>query len=349
MRRTVIGVAVLVAAGAGVAVVLAMGDRGAATDAGGPMLPPGTAEVTRETLTDTETFDGELGFGPSTTVTARTRGTVTYLPDDGAKVTRGKAMLKIDNLPVVLMYGSMPAYRDLRSGDEGTDVSQMERSLAALGYQGFTVDDDYTGATADAVREWQVDVGLEETGVVTLGSVVFAPGTVRIDSVRASLGDVVGPGTAVLSHTGTGRAVSVDLEPADQRLAVKDAKVNVTLPDGARVDGTVTDVSTVITPGAQGEDPTTTVQVVVTLKDPSAAGAFGFASVDVTFTADQRADVLTVPVAALMALREGGFGLEVVDGGESRFVGVRTGLFSGGRVEVTGDGIAEGTTVGMPK
>jgi hypothetical protein len=40
--------------------------------------------------------------------------------------------------------------------------------------------------------------------------------------------------------------------------------------------------------------------------------------------------------------------VQVVDGGTSRIVPVQTGLFASGRVEVSGDGLAEGQTVGMP-
>jgi multidrug efflux system membrane fusion protein len=64
--------------------------------------------------------------------------------------------------------------------------------------------------------------------------------------------------------------------------------------------------------------------------------------------AGEREDVLTVPVAALLALREGGYGVEVVEGTSTRIVAVDTGLFAGGRVEVTGEGLTEGMTVGMP-
>jgi membrane fusion protein, multidrug efflux system len=70
--------------------------------------------------------------------------------------------------------------------------------------------------------------------------------------------------------------------------------------------------------------------------------------VDVAFTASKRENVLTVPVSALLALAEGGYAVQVVDGGTTRIVGVQTGLFAGGRVEVTGDGLSEGQTVGVP-
>ena len=62
----------------------------------------------------------------------------------------------------------------------------------------------------------------------------------------------------------------------------------------------------------------------------------------------ERKDVLTVPVGALVALAEGGYGVQVVQGSTSRYVAVKTGMFAGGQVEVSGDGIAEGVTVGVP-
>ena len=70
---------------------------------------------------------------------------------------------------------------------------------------------------------------------------------------------------------------------------------------------------------------------------------------DVTFTAARRENVLTVPIVSLVALRVGVFGVEVVEGATTRYVAVETGLFSGGRVEICGEGLAEGMTVGTVK
>jgi Putative peptidoglycan binding domain/HlyD family secretion protein len=346
-------------AGAGV-VVLAVGAAAAATIGFGfnptkgeqaqAQLPPSTAKVTRQTLNDTQTVSGTLGYGDSTTLSSRIAGTVTSLPYASSVFQRGNTIYKVDNTPVVLMYGSIPAYRAMKVGDEGADVKQLEQNLKALGYSGFTVDEKFTSDTADAVKDWQEDLGLDETGVVDLGRVLFAPGAIRVDSVKASLGGEIGPGQEVLSYTGTSRVVTVQVGIGDQRLAKKGTAVSIQLPDGKNVDGTIQRVYTVIEASDDPNgDPETKIEAQVTLKDAKAASGLDVASVEVAFTAAQHKDVLTVPIAALVALAEGGYGVEIVDGTTTHYAKVETGLFAGGRVEVSGDGIAEGVTVGMPK
>ncbi|MEU8205061.1 peptidoglycan-binding protein [Streptosporangium sp. NPDC049046] len=344
----VVAVAVLGAATAAANGLLRPGGTG--TDRTANVLPPATTTVQRQTLTDTRDADGELGYGPATTAVSRRPGTLTWLPDSGDQVTRGKPLYRVDNEPVVLMYGATPAYRDLRIGTKGADVRRLERNLRELGYTGFTVDDEYTGATASAVMRWQDDRGLAETGVVELGQVVFAGGRIRVDSLQAEAGQPVAPGQKVLTYTGTTKVVTVRLQAEDRRMAKKGAKVSVTMPDGRKVAGMVTEVATIIEPGeGPNAEPQTRLEALVSLDRQKAAAGLDQAAVDVTFTASRREDVLTVPISALVALREGGFGVEVVEGARSRYLTVKTGLFSGGRVEISGDGLDEGMTVGMPK
>lgn len=350
-RRLLVALAVLAAVAGAAAAGLGLGDR--ASDAGAtPQLPPATATVTRQTLKDSRTEDGSLGYGTSVSAVGRVPGTVTRLPETGERITRGAALYRVDDDPVVLMYGAVPAYRALRTGEEGADVRELERNLKALGYGGFTVDDSFTDATADAVKEWQDDQGLDGTGVVELGRVVFAPSAVRVDALAAQEGAAIGPGQKVLSYTATAQAVTVELDTADQRLARRGSKVAVELPDGTVVDGRVSDVATEIISGSgPDEDPTTKVKVLVALdgtKAQKAAASYVLASVHVSFTAGERADVLAVPVAALVALPGGGFGVQVVKGTGSAYVPVGTGLFANGRVEISGAGITAGTKVGMP-
>ncbi|MEU0986966.1 peptidoglycan-binding domain-containing protein [Streptomyces sp. NPDC005953] len=354
-RRTtlLVALAVLTAGGAVTAAALGLGDgngaSGGESDGG---LPPNTTQVTRQTLRDVHRADGQLGYGQATTAAERTPGTITDLPQTGDRIRRGDPLYEVDNRPVTLMYGSLPAYRALSLGVEGPDVKQLERNLAALGHTGFTVDEEFTDGTADAVKQWQEDLGLEESGRVDLGRVVFAPGEVRIDGLEAEVGGQLGQGGRVLSYTGLTKAVTVELEASEQRVAAKGATVTVTLPDEVVVQGKVTQVSTVIEAATGQEEAQTKVEVVVELtgtKAQRAADTYALAAVNVDFVAQTRKDVLTVPVAALLALSEGGFGVEVVKGGTSSYVPVTTGLFADGRVEITGTGIEQGTTVGIPK
>jgi membrane fusion protein, multidrug efflux system len=348
-------VALLAVAAAAGAVLVAVNDGGLLGGSADPTesaaaLPPATTPVTKQTLNDTRDADGELGYGPVTTAVARKPGTITWLPASGAQISRGKSLYRLDNQPVTLMYGSTPAYRDLKIGSEGKDVENLERNLSKLGYDGFTVDDEYTYDTAEAVEEWQDDRGLDETGVVELGRVVFAPGKVRVESLESEEGQPATPGQKILTYTGTEKVVTVKLEAEDQRMAKKGTKVAVTMPDGKDVTGKITEVATIIEAAeSQNDDPETRLEVLVSLGNSKAARSLDKAAVDVTFTANKRKNVLTVPVAALVALQEGGFGVEVVEGAKSRYIAVKTGLFSGGRVEISGDGLSEGMTVGIPK
>jgi len=305
-----------------------------------------TADIAKETLIDRETHDGTLGHGDTTTLAARGGGTVTWLPAAGATVSRGKALYKLDNKPVVLLYGSLPAYRTLRSGVKGADVRQFEKNLWALGYRGFTVDDKYTASTAAAVKDWQDDLGLSKTGTVETSQIRYAPTAIRIDSVSSENGAVVQPGAEMLKYTGTALVATVDLTMDAQRLANQGAAVQIEMPDGKTVAGKIVKVGTTVQEG-QGDQPDTTL-IVVTIAFSGAPKGLDDASVTVGFTASERKDVLTVPVSALLALAEGGYGVQVVDGATTKIVAVKTGLFADGKVEISGDGLAAGMKVGMP-
>ncbi|WP_262848857.1 peptidoglycan-binding protein [Mumia quercus] len=346
---------VAVAAGAGLGIA---GATAAAVGYGGDDAQPAseepttaaTAEIVRTTLTATETVDGTLGYGSATTVSSRSGGTLTWLRAEGKVVARGERLYEVDASPVVLLYGTVPVYRVLSEGVEGKDVEQLERNLAALGYDGFTVDEEYTDATADAVEQWQDDVGVEETGRVEIGAVVVSDGAVRVASHQGDVGDPAsGP---VMTTTGIRRSVAVDLDAEDQASVSEGDRVTVTLPGGATVPGRVTDVGTVATEQGgdeAGSESTTTIPVTVRVARKQALGRLDAAPVDVTLVSDERKDVLAVPVNALLALAEGGYGLEVVgDDGTSAYVAVEVGLFADGQVEVSGDAIAEGTTVVVP-
>ncbi len=353
-RALLVGAALVTFAVAGAA-TLGLGGRGEGAPDPARTGPAATATVTRQTLVKAVTLAGVLGYGRATPLTSTATGTVTWLPEVGATVARGGVLLRADEQPVLLLYGFLPMYRPLTVDTEGADVRQFERNLAALGYTGFTVDEEFSASTARAVRRWQRDLDLPETGTVDRERVVYAPDRVRIAErlVRvgaAATGDV-------LSYTGRTRLVTVSAEPGEASWATKGARVTVRLPTGTSVPGQVSAVGTPAA-GVGGDQPAASaqqsgagagqVEVTISVADQKALGVLSGAPVDVRYVAQERKNVLTVPVDALLALAEGGYGLEVVEAGQPRIVPVKPGMFADGRVEVTGDGLTEGLVVGVP-
>jgi peptidoglycan hydrolase-like protein with peptidoglycan-binding domain len=329
----------------------------------------------RDASSTSPPFPASSPTAPSKPVESRLAGTLTALPPVGATIRRGETLFRIDDQPVVLMYGTLPAYRELTAGraapaaratpgdtadgtpgtdpptgpagdgvpaTAGADVRQFEKNLKALGYNGFTVDGRYTRATATAVRRWQERLGLADTGSVELGRVFYAPGPVRIAAHKLTAGAVAtGP---VLTVTGATRLVTAALPQHDEALARPRTRVTFAVPDGREVPGTVVSVGAATEEAAgAGQEPT--VDVVVAPSDHEAVDDLDVGEVDVRFVARRVEDVLVVPVNALLALAEGGYGLEVVDGGATRVVAVTTGLFANGKVEISGPGLRDGTTV----
>jgi multidrug efflux pump subunit AcrA (membrane-fusion protein) len=88
--------------------------------------------------------------------------------------------------------------------------------------------------------------------------------------------------------------------------------------------------------------------VTIAIADQTALIDLQIASVDVELVSASRENVLSVPVAALLARPEGGFAVEIVSGADSTVSPVKTGLFAAGRVEISGDGLIEGMRVGVP-
>lgn len=347
MRRPLViaGAALLAVAAAWTALTVL--NQSGGTSAAAPSKPsvPATAEITRQDLVDTKTVSGALTYSGERDLAAGSAGTVTWVPAEGAVIRRGRPLIRIDRKPLVLMYGKLPLYRTLRSGmSDGPDVEQLERNLKALGHgDDLTVDDHFSYATLLAVKEWQDDVGLSETGEVDAAQVTFLPSAVRVTEAKAAVGGKAGPGQTVLTVSELRRLVHMNLDTGDQALARKGAKVSVELPGGEQAAGKISEVGTV----AKSQDDSTTIDVDITLNKPPKS-KLDQAPVEVELVSERRKNVLTVPVEALLALREGGFGVEVVEGGATRVVEVKVGGFGGSRVEISGAGLAEGMKVGVP-
>jgi peptidoglycan hydrolase-like protein with peptidoglycan-binding domain len=342
--------------GVPVAVVAAAGTGFAATRSGARVddtraYAGPTGEVVRGDLEGSTTASGTLRFADARTMRSTRTGVVTELPTPGSVVPLGGRLYTVDNVPVFLLRGNVPAWRDLQSGmDKGPDVRQLEQSLRDLGFFTGEPDEKFSRSTVDAVKKWQKATGLERTGRLALGAVVFSGGDLRVGTVTANVGDQVAPGADLFATTSTVQVVDVSLDLADQQLAVVGRKVGLRLPGGTETTGTISSVGTPAEQENASGQQEMVVPLVVALDDPTVAAAFQEASVTVSVPSDRREDVLSVPVGALIAIDQDRFGVELVAAdGTTRQVPVTTGLFSGGRVEIAGEGVRAGQRVVVPR
>ena len=326
-------------------------DSGDSADTTSAQLAPAydTVEIVVKDLVDVVEIDGTLGYGEPSTVPNLLNGIATWLPEPGALVGFDERLYEISAQPVVLLEGTTPLHRTLKRGiDDGTDVFRFESWLVEQGYaedMDLTVDEMFTSVTAEAVEAWQTAAGLPVTGTVELGTVVYRPEVVRISEVHVGLGDRVQAGP-VLSVTSTNRHVTVALDTADAGLLSTGNAVNVELPDGTEVSATVTFVSTVARAQGQGAQQSSFLDVQIALE--GAGSAFDESPVTVRVSDVLAHDATVVPIAALVALAKGGYGVEVVDeDGVIRLVGVAIGAIHRNEVAIEGD-VSAGQAVIVP-
>lgn len=344
-------------------------------DAGEPATPPSalaTAELVRQDMSTSISLSGRLGHGTALPVKGGRPGMLTWLPSPGTTLKRGGTLYRIDDEPVPLFYGGTPLFRTLDTVNTvGRDVRVVAENLKALGYavgrryqpgervrQTNTVtaegsatppapvttwvtvrkgEDVLTPTLVRAIKRWRDDVGLPASGFLGIGDVAVLHGAVRVESATAQVGD--NAETAILTVTSTSKVVTVDLEPTTAAGMRQGDQVEVRLPDEKTLPGRVDIISTAVIDDPDGAPKLT---LTISLDDPSAVTKLDTAPVEVTFPGETHSDVLAAPVGALVALAEGGYAVQVAGGA---LVGVETGIFAGGLVEVSGAGVSEGTRV----
>ena len=355
-RWVALGIVVVVVAGAVSAWLAGVFAPAASSGSGQQGAPaPATAAVTRQDLSATTPVTATLGYAGSYTVRGQGGGTLTWLPSVGRVIRQGQVLYQTGNgSPVLLLYGSVPAWRTLDEGITGQDVTQLNHDLVKLGYAGRADIvalgwDYYSWETAYGVQRLEEHLGVSSPpGSLSLGQVVFEPAALRVATVTGSLG---GPASGpVLTATSDRHVVMIPLDASQQSEVKAGDTVSITLPGGTTTPGVVSSVGTVATTSGLGGNPATTIPVRVTLTDPGAAGTLDQAPVTVNITTASVKNILAVPVGALLARSPGGYVVEVAGPGNTRrYVPVRPGIFddTSGLVQVTG-ALAPGQRVVVP-
>ena len=318
-----------------------------------------TAKVERGTLSAMVFQYGTLTYrarsdGSPYAVINRAYGIYTELPAEGDRVNCGDVLYRVDDKPVLLLCGSIPAYRSLSQGDSGSDVAELNANLVDLGYATPAQRDPshFSSETASALKKLQSKQGEDQTGSLDLGQAVFLPESVRIAAVTGELGGSAQPGAQALHATSDTLEVQLALDPSHQGEVNKGDRARITLPGNKSVTGKVDRLGRVAQiPAGQNANPgAATIPAYVSLDDPREARGLDKAPVQVSITTKGVENALSVPVTAIVGKSGGGFAVEIVRaGGPRELVSVKLGLFdtAGGRVQVEGD-LREGDRVVVP-
>lgn len=142
----------------------------------------------------------------------------------------GSVVYRVGDVPVRVVVGEVPFWRDLSEGMVGDDVNQLSAALVSLGFLKESVDPrKFTSSTRAALEEWQRALGIAETGKVKLGELVAVPSLPAIVSLdsKAALGSDLGGGESVLFVVGAEPEFTMRLTGTQAEMVPTDATVTV--------------------------------------------------------------------------------------------------------------------------
>lgn len=307
-----------------------------------------TAPVSVVDLVDKIEVDGTLTATNTVPVIGQSQGTITSVVAAGHQLAAGDVIYAVDEAPVVYLPGATPAWRTMDVDSVGPDVEQLEQALVLMGYDtagDLSVDDTYTSYTAELVWKWQEDTGLDPTGSVEFGSVVFAPadadGRSTVVSTSAAAGDqAADTPIAVLSDGLQHVDFVVEFDQAEG--LVPGAEVEARLPDRTVVEATVTSLKVL-----DGGQSLVNAELEVEPSVDNTPSALTDLPVTVLWESVVAEQVATVPASALLRHDDGTYVVTVIDGDAQRVMPVVPGATADRTVEVSGD-LNAGDLVALP-
>lgn len=269
---------------------------------------------------------------------------VTALPvQAGAEILQGSVVVELSGRPVIVLLGQFAAYRDLGSGDSGTDVVQLQKALASLG---ISVGRDHAGTydrgTSAAIAGLYKKLGYAPQPNLPMSEVLFLPSfPARVESGTAQIGSDASHSTLNVATGALGVYVQQDAELS--QIAKSGSKVEISSELlGKTVGGTVTDTgarqpndNTSASTGDGAQPSGGTSNQILIAPDGPLASEWADSDVRVTFvTGSSDGKVIAVPSAAVFATADGTKAITTLHGSRRARIVVTTGVSGGGYVEI---------------
>lgn len=303
---------------------------------------PVTVPVEVETVGRSLTLSATARWRPVRTVLAVRPGVVTGAGTVDDVADSGDVLLQLDLLPVVVVAGEVPAFRDLQRGVRGPDVQQLQEFLDGAGFDVDDEEGEFSDGTEQAVRAWQRALGQEATGVVPYGALVFVPELPARVRIAASVAQPVAPGDLLAEVLAPTPDFVVPVTDEQSALIPPSTAVAVTAGDGQTWQARTADV-------VETEDGGQGLRLVGADGSGVCAGSCDQVPRDTAST--WRAEILlvpestgpAVPVAAVRTGADGRRFVRTIDGTE---IDVEVVATANGLAVV--DGVDAGTEVVLP-
>lgn len=106
----------------------------------------------------------------------KSQGTLTSIPAGReARINAGDVLYTVDLQPVFVFPGEIPTFRAMDRQSEGADVAQLQKFLFDTYGWDLVPDGKFGESTEKLVKKWQKDHGLEPSGHIPAGQILFVP------------------------------------------------------------------------------------------------------------------------------------------------------------------------------
>lgn len=153
----------------------------------------------------------------------------------GDEVSAGSVLYTVGLRPVVIAQGEVPAFRAIGSGTVGADVAQLQLMLSQLGFFDGEVDGEAWWSTGEAIADWQESLGLQRTGTVEAGDVIFVPALptrVSLDAETVARGMSLGGGEEVVLALPSSPVFTVPVTATQANMISTGTQVQIAAPVG---------------------------------------------------------------------------------------------------------------------
>jgi HlyD family secretion protein len=163
----VTGGAAVLAVGGLIAGTLVKSPAQLAASQGPPKASYLTATVQDEVLSQQVVTRGNVVAGGSLTATPTAEQGASALVITGTPVAAGSAIspgeviAQVSDRPLIALPGALPAFRDLKPGDSGSDITELQAALKTLGYADSDTSGVFGAGTKSAVQAMYRHLGYD--------------------------------------------------------------------------------------------------------------------------------------------------------------------------------------------